>query len=74
MQEANPFSSAFKSIVVVMSIKLTAFHILNIVQLLAIFILLGKHSKDITHFKKIFFYLPQVKLYILGNFHDFLSL
>lgn len=60
MWKANPFSSAFKSIVVVMSTKLIAFHILNIVQLLIIFILLGKHSKDITHFKKIFFIFPKL--------------
>lgn len=50
--KANPFSSAFKIIVMVVYTKLTALHLLNIVQLLVIFILLGKHNKDITHFKK----------------------
>lgn len=37
----------------------------SIVQFLIIFILLGQHHNDISHFQKMFFYLPQVKLYIL---------
>lgn len=38
MQKANPFSSAFKSIVMVMYTQLTALHILNVVSLVACYI------------------------------------
>lgn len=40
--------------------KWTALHIHNIIQLFVIFILLGKHSKGIAHFKKISFIFPKL--------------